>query len=139
MRRITTTLALAMCLLGCTNEPVGEPVRLLTYGPVVGVWACCTPHAAGLLLPDEEIGTVLRVEEMSHGWGEVLGPMLEGDPDLIPVSWPPGSTGRWSGSEVVVLDASGGVVARTGGRHTCWQDATQHWHCEPSEATGDSP
>lgn len=137
MSRISLAgVALALCLLGSTG-PFGEPVRVLTYGPVVGVWACCTPHAAGVLLPDKDIGTVLRAGEESHGWGEVLYPSAE--LRLIPVSWPPGSTGRWSGSEVVVLSASGTVIARTGGRYTCWQDAAEHWHCEPSETADALP
>jgi hypothetical protein len=37
---------------------------------------------------------------------------------------------------VVVLSSSGEVIARTGGRYTCWQDAQEYWHCRPWE-TGD--
>ena len=123
-------LALALCLPGSSAPPLGDPVGVLTYGPVVGVWACCTPHAAGVLLPDRNVGTVLRADAESHGWGEELYPSE--DMRLIPVSWPPGSTGQWSGSEGVVLSASGTVLAKTGGRYTCWQDSSEHWHCEPT-------
>jgi hypothetical protein len=140
MRRINlASIALTVCLLGCTTEQLGEPVTVLTYGPVVGMWACCTPHAAGTLLPDKVVGTVLRAAEESHGWGEMLAPVNEEDVRLIPVSWPPGSTARLAGSEVVVLDAAGVVIARTGGRYTCWQDAQEHWHCEPSETADPLP
>ena len=133
LRSTAIALALAVVLATCT----GEPVKLLTYGGPVGLAACCVPYVAGPLLPDEEVGTVLRVEEESQGWGEVLVPTK--DVRLVPVTWPVGHTGRWAGSEVEVLNGRGEVVARTGERHVLVQITGGHWWWDASEATGDSP
>ena len=96
MRPALTTLALALCLLGCAHE-----VRLLTgeVNLLTGVDSCYAggeiPMYAGLLIPDPEYGT--RIE----GKG--------------PVMWPTGYTGsRLADGQVAVLDASGVVVATTG-------------------------
>ena len=90
MRPIATTLALALCLLGCRNGPVA----LLT-----GADACYaggqSPSYAGVLVPDPQYGT--RIE----GKG--------------PVIWPSGYTASpLEGGQVAVLDGSGNVVATTG-------------------------
>lgn len=92
MRRLITTLALALCLLGCS--PAGERIELLT-----GVDACYagaqSPAYAGVLVPDPEYGT--RID----GKG--------------PVMWPSGYTASpLAGGQVAVLDGSGNVVATTG-------------------------
>jgi hypothetical protein len=89
MRRVITTLSLALCLLGCTGE-----VKLLT-----GADGCYAggenPTYAGVLVPDPEYGT--RID----GKG--------------PVMWPSGYTGsRLAEGQIAVLDGSGNVVARTG-------------------------
>jgi len=107
MRRLTTTLALALFLLGCSSRigtnpesaaasatPAGDAVELLT-----GLDACYaggqSPSYAGVLIPDPEYGT--RID----GKG--------------PVMWPSGYTGlRLADGHVQVLDVSGHVVATTG-------------------------
>ena len=104
-RRIAATLALALCVLGCSIfQP---PVKLLTYTELA-VWACCDPLIGGQLLPDPDVGTVLRVEE---------------DGRLEPITWPAGYTGRLAGSEVEILNERGEVVARTGQKYVCRQSA----------------
>jgi hypothetical protein len=92
MDRVTATLALALCLLGCSPE--GDQVDLLTGD--VGCYAGAqSPSYAGVLVPDPEYGT--RID----GKG--------------PVMWPSGYTGlRLAGDQVQVSDGSGNVVATTG-------------------------
>lgn len=95
MRRVTITLALVLCLLGCgSGKRAGDAVVLLT-----GADACFaggqSPSYAGVLVPDKAHGT--RID----GKG--------------PVMWPSGFTGsRLAGGQVEVRDASGNVVATTG-------------------------
>ena len=89
MRPFVATLALALCLAGCTGE-----VKLLT-----GVDACYAgaqqPSYAGVLVPDPQYGT--RID----GKG--------------PVVWPSGYTASpLAGGQIAVLDGSGNVVATTG-------------------------
>jgi hypothetical protein len=98
--RITTTLALALCLFGCgSTAPSGEPVQLLTGIP---------------LAPDE-----------CAPWGNVGGGVLVVDPKYgtaiagsggqrTPVMWPIDFTGRLVGSEVAVVDIDDNLVATTG-------------------------
>jgi hypothetical protein len=92
MHRLTATVALALCLLGCSPE--GERIELLT-----GVDSCYagaqSPGYAGVLVPDPEYGT--RIE----GKG--------------PVMWPSGYTALpLDGGQIAVLDGSGNIVATTG-------------------------
>ena len=94
MRRIATTLALALSLVGCGLIP--GPVRLLT-----GIEACYAggehPVFQGVLVPDPEYGTRIA------GKG--------------PVMWPVGYTARRAGlrwGPIEVLDRAGNVVATTG-------------------------
>jgi hypothetical protein len=110
VRRVTTTLALALCLLGCSSAasaggsaaptvesaaPAGEPVALrtgknscyLTLFPIVG-----------RLLPDPVYGVTL---------------------DGVPIIWPTGSTAaRLAGGQVEVrvttLNGGAAIVATTG-------------------------
>ncbi len=91
MRRVASTLALALFLLGCST-----PVALLT-----GVDSCYAgaqhPAFQGVLVPDPEYGTKI------DGKG--------------PVMWPVGYTARGAGlfwGEIEVLDEAGMVVATTG-------------------------
>jgi hypothetical protein len=108
MRRITTTLALALCLLGCgsvppPSPPSGEPVELATYDH-----GCDDQAAEGLLLPHRRHGTDISV--VADDWPS--GTDMRG---VVPVQWPKGFTGvRLSGGDVAVLDAAGNVVATTG-------------------------
>ena len=139
VRRVTTTLALALCVLGCTGE-----VKLLTARGPQGVHTCCVSIVSGLLLPDEEFGTVISVDGLGQSDGG--GPNYEttemrpvGDGRIVPVTWPEGYTGRQAGSEVQVLNASGEVVATTGRRYFCARHADGSWSaCAAAEATGDA-
>jgi hypothetical protein len=123
MRRATTTLALALCLLGCSSaqsdgsaapsgKPVspatsGEPVELLT-GVSAECWAGAGPTVEGPLLSDPKAGTTIK-QELSRG--------QPSDGSIVPVMWPTGYTGRRVGLEVEVLDPAGNVVAVTGRRY----------------------
>ena len=98
MRRIATSLALALCLLGCRSEPPGEPVALVT-APASPCFAYAWPV---LLLADPTGGVVARDTE-----GTQRG-------DDVPVVWPLGYVGRRDGSEIVVYDGEGKERARTG-------------------------
>jgi hypothetical protein len=91
MRRVTTTLALALCLLGCSLVLPWDRVELLTSSEDYG--SCDLMGPIGKLTADPKFGTVF---------------------DGMPVMWPPGFTGRRVGSEVEVLNPSGKVVATTG-------------------------
>jgi hypothetical protein len=96
---------LALGFWGCNAVLPGERVELLTgngpfkahRGPLHGV--CYTSAAVGPLVVDPEYGTAIT---------DV--PTLA----TAPVMWPPGFTGRRVGSEVVVYDPEGKVVATTG-------------------------
>lgn len=92
MRRVLTTLALALCLFGCDSKaPPGESVPLLTGS--LGCYAGGEGGPTALLVVDPMYGT-------SFGGR--------------PVMWPSGYTARRVGSEVVVLDAGDSVRATTG-------------------------
>jgi len=98
VRRLTATLALALLLLGCgLVAPRGEPVQLLT-GAMPFDPDQCPDSALAQLLVDPQYGTALA----EYGGSRT------------PVMWRPGFTGRRVGSKVVVLDATGNVVATTG-------------------------
>lgn len=100
MRRLTATLALQLCLLGCGSKaPPGEPVQLLT-GVLPFDQDECSPVQAAQLYVDPQYGASLGLP-----WDLAV---------RTPVMWPPGFTGRRVGSEVVVLDPIGNVVATTG-------------------------
>jgi hypothetical protein len=101
MRRVTSTFALALCLLGCGSPvPSGEPVQLLTGARPFDEDEC-SPDAyeASELLTDSRYGTA-------------LASFLVGE--TVPVMWPLGFTGRRVGSEIAVLDTADNVVATTG-------------------------
>jgi hypothetical protein len=94
MRRVTTTLALGLCLLGCGPSVLpGDRVALLTG--VEGCYAGAqSPSYAGVLVPDPEYGTRI---------------------DGRPVMWTVGYTGmRLPTGEIAVLNTSGEVIATTG-------------------------
>ena len=120
MRRAAIALALAAVLAGCA--PTGEPVKLMTLSTIATA-ACCVPCVAGVLLPDEDIGTVIRVDKAGGGFsGCELHPTQGMSTE--PVAWPAGHTGRRVGSEVEVLNGNGEVVATTGQRYECFQEWT---------------
>lgn len=105
-RRATTTLVLAMLVLGCGSPMLpGQPVALLTgdYQGMAASGACFTYWVEGPLTVDPEYGTAIT------------------DGDLatvpVPVMWRPGYTGRRVGSVVEVRDPAGNVVATTGRRY----------------------
>jgi hypothetical protein len=89
MRSLATVLVLGLCLLGCDNTPV--PVQVLTG--VSGCYLGGEGGAAGTLLADPDYGTSFNG---------------------MPVMWPVGFKGVRVGSELVVLNATGTVVATTG-------------------------
>jgi hypothetical protein len=109
MRRITTTLALALCLLGCTSE-----VKLLTGGHGgCSIGGTAPMSILGVLIADPRTGTALRVDPaMAVEWGhEIAG-------STLPVMWAPGFTGRRLPSGEVEVLSAGEVIVATGGRVT---------------------
>ena len=97
--RLITTLAMALCLLGCGSVvPPWDRVELLTDNGNPPAPGCYTAAAGGPLIVDRTYGTAIDV----------------GSTTPVPVMWPLGFTGRRSGSEVEVLDPDGKVVATTG-------------------------
>ena len=101
MRHLATTLALAMCLLGCGPVvPRGEQVPLPTE-----------PGAKGL--PG---GGVLM-----HMVIDVVADPITGTPVIAtsdgPMRWPEGFTAWRVGSETEVLDTGGNRVLITGARY----------------------
>jgi hypothetical protein len=98
VRRIVTSLALALCLLGCDAGvlPWDQiPLRTSDTDTPVG---CFLAGVEGELIVDPEFGLAWRA----------------GTDDIRPVVWPRGFTGRRVGIEVEVLDRDGKVVATTG-------------------------
>lgn len=87
--RVTTTLALALCLLGCNSQPVA----VLTGVDANACYAGGESGPTALLVVDPKYGTSF---------------------DGKPLMWPVGYTGRRLGDEVEVLNAAGTVVATTG-------------------------
>ncbi len=101
MRRVATALVLALSLLGCGSVvPTSEPVQLLT-GPL--------PFDADECSSDFYVASELLVDPQ---YGTSLASFLAGE--TTPVMWPPGFTGSRMGSEVMVWDATGNLVATTG-------------------------
>ena len=107
MRRIATPLLIALIVLGCGLMRAGEPVKLLTgWGPFPGGGTCYTNFAVGPLVPDAEFGTAIADES---AMGDVTA--------TTPVMWRPGFYAMRLDSQVVVYDAAGKEVARTGARY----------------------
>jgi hypothetical protein len=93
-------VGISACGALAQSSPLGEPVQLLTGnagGYTVwnkdGVRSCLGLNVVGQLVSDAKYGTAIGA---------------------TPVMWPLGFTGRREGSEVVVLDPTGDVVATTG-------------------------
>jgi hypothetical protein len=100
IRRVPTTLAPALFLLGCALA--GGTVKLVTIeGPVTEARGCFAFPYKGELIVDSTHGTALKEDEGR----------------ITPLMWPPGFTARWIGSEVEVLDPAQNVVATTGKRY----------------------
>lgn len=108
MHRAITTLALALCVLGC-GVTLG-PVTLLTGGDEgCSIGGVLPMGIAGVLIADSPAGTAIKVDPSQTQWGELAG-------TTIPVRWPTGYTGRRLVSgEVEVLRAET-VVVTTGRR-----------------------
>jgi hypothetical protein len=119
MKRVAATLALSLVVLGC-SEPVqridvdpdellaGEPVELLTGVQPGKGDGCHWGSVEGQLIVHSEYGTALIKDNP---------PFIDIPPWTTVVAWRPGFHARRVGSEVVVLDPDGHVVARTGGRY----------------------
>jgi hypothetical protein len=95
MRRVTATLALALCLLGCRSP--SDQVPLITDEAAAG-GGCILLYEVVDVVADPTSGTVVK----GGGW---------------PLRWPKGYTAWRVGSEVEVVDRSGIAVLRTGGRY----------------------
>jgi hypothetical protein len=126
MRRVTTTVALALCLAGCysgappgqSTAPSGEPAQLLT-----NIGQCSDLRAEGLLLSNSEHGTDIEVVptviEVQGVDTTVVWPSGNDGTSILPVRWPTGFTAvRLEGGKVSVLDPKGNVVAITGSRYS---------------------
>ena len=103
-------LLLALCVLGCTSQPVE-----LHTGGLAGCYAGMEPILGGQLLADARFGTAIKVDSIQNTWQVSMPP--EGR--VVPVMWPKGYTARRSSSdvEIDVLDEAGNVVATTGQRY----------------------
>jgi hypothetical protein len=103
VRRVTTTFALALSLLGCTSE-----VKLLTGGQQgCSIGGTSPMSIVGLLTADPQAGTAIRVDPDTVD----VGPELS----TLRVMWSPGTTGRQLPfGEVEVLNAEGVVMITTG-------------------------
>ena len=96
VRPIATTVALALCLLGCVFR---QQVPLSTSATDSG-GGCWLMHEVVDLIADPTSGT----------------PTIKGTG--APLKWPRGYTARRAGTEVEVLDRDGTVVLTTGGRYS---------------------
>jgi hypothetical protein len=107
-------LALALMFLGCGADELarlGSGAQLLTGIPMPGgailasgEAGCYTNSAAGPLVVDPTYGTAIIDSDTGSS-----GP--------TPVMWRPGFTAHRAGSEIVVMDPDGNVVATTGRRY----------------------
>jgi hypothetical protein len=110
MKRAAATLAFALSVLGCgpsgAEVQQGVPVQLLTgdYQGMASGGGCFTYSATGQLSVDATSGTAIIDTNA-------------GSTTTEPVMWRPSFTARRVGSEVVVLDPNGNVVAVTGRRY----------------------
>lgn len=98
-RRVTTSLVLALCLLGCGLERVELAISNLP----VAEGGCYTVSWIYWLVADPEHGTVYKDDPDDRG--------------ANPLYWPPRYTGWRVGTEIEVRDPTGRVVAVTGRRY----------------------
>lgn len=103
MRRVITTLSLALFVVGC------GPVPLLTGGSEgCSIGTSGIPMSiVGVLIPDPRAGTAIKVESPPDPWPAGVG-------NILPVRWPTGYTARRVSFDVEVLNTAGDVVAKTG-------------------------
>lgn len=107
MRRVACTLALALCVLGCSARAGAAPTGALPSSlgdqvPLITVEAsdgnCMLSYSVIDVVGDPTLGTV------NKDGGK-------------PLTWPRGYTARSAGLEVEVLDPEGNVVLKTGSRY----------------------
>lgn len=110
MRRIMTSLALALSLLGCDATVLPWDHVALRTSDSDTPPLCFLAGVEGELIVDPELGIAWRV----------------GPDDIRPVIWPRGFTGRRVGAEVEVMDRDGEVVATTG-----WKGEITYSKMEP--------
>ena len=103
MRLTATTLALALCLLGCGSAAL-PPDRVQLMVDQQRRSGCYLTYSRVNLVADPTFGTAV---------GSVNG-------SRAPVFWPPDYTGHRVGSEVEVRDPTGKVVATTGRAYNYW-------------------
>jgi len=108
MRRVTTTLALALCLLGCGWADLPADRVELTIATNPGLGGCYLTYYTIDLVADPTYGTA-----------------IQSDGARAPVFWPPDFTGHRVGSEVEVRDPTGKVVATTGREYKYWPAALE--------------
>lgn len=89
MRRVATTLALALCVLGC--GPTGEQVPLTTLEGQT----CCL---------------------LSYSVVDIVAHPTDGKASVQAMRWPAGYTAWRVGNEIEVRDSGGWVVLTTPGR-----------------------
>ena len=103
MRRATTTLALALFLLGCGSEALpADRVALMIANKAPS--GCYLTYHEVDLIADPLYGTAVQSIGAS-----------------APVYWPAAYTGHRVGSEVEVRNPSGKVVATTGRSYHYWK------------------
>jgi hypothetical protein len=103
---ITTTLALALCLVGCAGEP-----RLLRGEMTTCGWIGPWPWVSGVLLSGPVNGTAIKVD--GTGSGYLLPPIGS----IVPVAWTADVSARWLiEGEVEIRNSVGTVAVRTGTR-----------------------
>ncbi len=103
MRRVTTTLALSLCMLGCGSGDLPADRVELTIATNAGRGGCYLNYHTVDLVADPQYGTA-----------------IEGNEARAPVYWPPNYSGHRVGSEVEVRDPTGNVVATTGRTYKYW-------------------
>lgn len=119
MRWVITTLALALCLLGCglAPEPAasGEPIQLMEWGDV----GCGDEWTEGLLLVDQTYATAISVMPRPIApFQDAVWPSPNNGSTILPVRWHRGFTAlRLAGGEVAVLDHAGNHVVTTGRKY----------------------
>ena len=108
MRRATTVVSLALCLIGCgAVSPFPPEVFELAHSREPSTACSLGWWTEGQLVVDGNHGTSILVEGGDFG---SKGATLQ-------VLWWPEFTGRRVGNEVEILDPDGKVVATTGRRY----------------------
>jgi hypothetical protein len=121
VKRFLVVLLVVIGAAGCGFT--GQPVGIVTAASQeeVGMVGCYLMGPTGKLVTDPTYGTAFVMEEPAF-LDAKTGAASVHSPE--PVAWPPGYTANQAGSEVEVHDASGAVVATTGGRYEIAAPAT---------------